>query len=598
MDRTGIPAGVRARFDDLRAGTARAFGPSARTVVAWRPEDVVPALAEVEAATTEGRWAFGLVAYEAAAGLDPTLPRADPPDGVPLVCFGIGDAPGAVAPVGPGDAAGTFTSGPWVARGSAADHRRGVAAVRDHIAAGRTYQCNLTDRLDGPVTGDLPALYAALALAQRGAHNAYLDLGRLVVASASPELFLERRGDRLLLRPMKGTAPRGRTTAEDAVLAGALWASPKERAENVMIVDLMRNDASRVATTGSVRVEELFRLERFETVHQLTSDVTARLRPDVGLVDLFRALFPCGSVTGAPKRATMTVIDELEDAPRGVYCGAIGWVAPPGEPVAARFSVAIRTVVVDRERGTGTYGAGGGITWSSDPDAEHAELRTKARVLARRPEEFELLETMALVDDPAGGGRLRDVGRHLARVADSAAYFGFAFDVAAARAALERATVGRVTARVRLRVARSGAVAVDLAPLPAASTAPVRLVVDDEPIDAREPWPHHKTSRRAPYDRRRARHAEADDVVLVNERSEVTETCVASLAVRLDGTWWTPPLGSGALPGVARGRLVEAGELRERTVWPVDLDAAEALAVVSSLRGWRPAVLARPVAAG
>lgn len=256
-----------------------------------------------------------------------------------------------------------------------------VGIVRQHIAAGETYQCNLTDRLRSDAPGDPEVLYRDLALAQRSAYNAYISTDRYAVASASPELFFEWSRNRLRTRPMKGTAARGRTPRDDQQAAQGLLLSPKERAENVMIVDLLRNDVSRVAQTGTVEVRDLFTLEAYPTVWQLTSEVRARTLPGVGLPDIFTALFPCGSVTGAPKRRTMQLIGELEASPRGIYCGAIGLVAPPDAAFRARFSVAIRTAVVDRHTGTGVYGAGGGITWDSDPAAEWAELLTKAAIL-------------------------------------------------------------------------------------------------------------------------------------------------------------------------------------------------------------------------
>jgi para-aminobenzoate synthetase/4-amino-4-deoxychorismate lyase len=262
-------------------------------------------------------------------------------------------------------------------------HRARVEAVRRRIAAGETYQANLTARLTARLAGDPAAFYADLALGQRGAFNAHLDLGRFVVASASPELFFTTAGREIRMRPMKGTARRGRTPAEDAALAAQLRRSAKERAENIMIVDLVRNDLARIAETGSVRVASLCEAERYETVHTLTSAVAARALPDVGLDDVFRALFPCGSVTGAPKQRTMEIIRELEDGPRGVYCGAVGMLAPPAAPFQARFCVPIRTAVLDRKTGLATYGTGGGITWSSDPAAEYAELHAKAEVLTR-----------------------------------------------------------------------------------------------------------------------------------------------------------------------------------------------------------------------
>ncbi|MEX2969610.1 aminodeoxychorismate synthase component I [Streptomyces sp. C184] len=581
--------GSWARFDDLVSGSAQLFGPVERELVAVRPEEVVEVLDAVGQLAATGRWAFGFVAYEAAPGLDAGLVVREPVEGLPLAWFGITDAPRNVPVVGH-EAGPAAMAGPWQPAWNEPTHARAVEWVKDHIAAGETYQCNLTTRLTGPLRGEPVQLYRNLALGQRGAYNAYLDTGRFVVASASPELFFETRGTRILMRPMKGTAARGRTTGEDTDVVERLLSSPKERAENVMIVDLVRNDLARIAVPGSVTVPSLVRAERYETVHQLTSDVTAELGAEVGLSDVFRALFPCGSVTGAPKARTMDLIAEVEDSPRGVYCGAIGVVAPPDEPGArfsARFSVAIRTLLLDRRTGVTGYGTGGGITWGSEPAAEYSELLAKARVLDARPEEFHLIETLR---HRAGSGP-RSFDRHLARAADSAAYFGFAFDAAAVREAVAARLAGEGDARVRLRLFREGGVVVDVADLPAADRHPVRLALDAEPVDSTQCWPHHKTSRRQPYTARLARHPQADDVLLVNERGELTEACTANLAVRLDHAWWTPPLGGGCLPGVERGRLVEAGCLRERTLYPTDLFRAEGIALVSSLRGWRPATV-------
>jgi para-aminobenzoate synthetase/4-amino-4-deoxychorismate lyase len=448
--------------------------------------------------------------------------------------------------------------------------------------------------MTGRVDGDPLGLYRDLALRQRGAHNAYLDLGRFAVASASPELFAEvRAGGEVLLRPMKGTARRGRHPAEDERRAQELRASPKERAENLMIVDLLRNDVARVADTGSVQVPGLFTVEHFPTVHQLTSDVTARLRPGIGLLELFTALFPSGSVTGAPKRSSMAVLRELEPTPRGVYCGVVGLVGPPSAPVRLRFSVAIRTAVVDRATGTAVYGTGGGITWGSDAAAEHAELLAKAAVLGGAgglPEVPELWETLRW-----DGGMLRNGERHLRRLAASAERLGLPLDPAAARALLAGRLAGAPPSRVRLRLARDGALAVDVGPLPPPPAGPVRLGLDDEPVDDGDLLLFHKTSRREPYDRRRLRRPDVDDVVLVNGRGELTEVTTANLAVRCDGRWWTPPLDSGVLPGVERARLVGLGRLAERVLTAADLAAAEEVAVVNSLRGWRSAVVVDPL---
>jgi len=282
----------------------------------------------------------------------------------------------------------------WAPQWTDEQYGHAVATVRSHIAAGETYQGNLTDRLRAEGIEEPRALYAKLALAQHGAFSAYLDLGRHVIVSASPELFFEWSGELVRTRPMKGTAARGPTSEEDRAAAHRLLTSPKERAENLMIVDLLRNDLSRVARTGSVTVSELFSLERYPTVWQMTSEVRALTRPDTGLVDLFQALFPCGSVTGAPKQRTMQLIRELEPRERGVYCGAIGLVAPPEASVRARFSVGIRTAVVDRLTRRAVYGVGSAVTWDSDADTERAELRAKAAILETPSSDCRLVETL------------------------------------------------------------------------------------------------------------------------------------------------------------------------------------------------------------
>ncbi|MCW3472011.1 aminodeoxychorismate synthase component I [Rhodococcus pyridinivorans] len=373
------------RVDDLRTGTALLFPEFAFELEAELPEEVPHVLSALDAHTKAGWWAVGFVSYEAAAGLGYSTEVGHPPEGVPLAWFGLTKTPRPV-PVAAANGGAGYRVDDWAWGWNKEEHERRVNVVRDHIARGETYQCNLTTRMNASISGDLSQFYADLAHAQGGAYNTYLDCGRFAIVSASPELFFEVADRRLRMKPMKGTARRGRNPLEDRNQIARLRTSEKERAENIMIVDLIRNDMSRLSENGSVTVTSLCEVEHFETVHQLTSEVSSELRPDIGLLELFEALFPCGSVTGAPKRRTMSLIHELEEQPRGIYCGAVGVVAPPDTPVHVRFNVAIRTAVIDRNTATVVYGSGGGITWDSVAAQEYAELQDKAEVLRRTAE--------------------------------------------------------------------------------------------------------------------------------------------------------------------------------------------------------------------
>ena len=387
---------------------------------------------------------------------------------------------------------------------------------------------------------------------------------------------------------MKGTARRGRYLAEDQAAAEALTRSAKEQAENLMIVDLVRNDLGRVATYGSVVVTDLFKLERYPTIWQVTSRVSARLSEGAGLVEVFRALFPCGSVTGAPKASTMRIIAELEQSPRGLYCGAIGTVFPSEHGPVAKFAVAIRTATVDLSSGVATYGAGGGITFDSDAGAEWDEVAAKTEVLTFAPPEFGLFETLRY---EASLGYVNGP-RHLRRLGESAGFLGIPFDLALAEQLLASARQSNPPlARVRLSLARSGELTYEAEVLGEDVEEPLRLAIDTVAVDSREVRLFHKTTARERYDSARRRYMEADDVILVNEADQVTETSRANLAVRIGEEWLTPALSRGLLPGVERGRLLEEGRLTERVITRQMCKDAEALATLSSLRGWRDAVL-------
>jgi len=573
-----------ARFDAPGGGRSFRFRDLRAVLRADRLADVVPVLASVEAAVAQGLHAAGFVAYEAAPAFDAALAAHPADPRLPLAWFAVYGARDDVQPEW-GAADGEAEIGPWSIDVPEAEYLAKVEHVRALIAAGDTYQTNFTARLRARFRGDPVALYERLCLAQRSAFCAYLEIGEgRTIVSASPELFFSAHGREMELRPMKGTRPRGRWPAEDLALAAELAASPKDRAENLMIVDLLRNDAGRVAEFGSVRVERLYEVERYETVHQMTSTLRARLRPEAGLADVFRALFPCGSVTGAPKVRTMQIIRDLEPSPRGVYCGAIGFVSP-GEAV---FSVGIRTLLLDAAAGTAELGVGSGITWDSDAAAEYRECWSKAAFVRRAPGEFRLLET--LLWEPEGGWFLLD--GHLDRMAASAEYFGYAFDRDDAVRRLDEAArgFGGGPLRVRLRLDRDGGMEIEATPH-ASSAEPARVAIAAEPVDSHDPMLYHKTTRRAEYERRAATRPDCDDVLLVNERGELTESAIANVVVRLDGALWTPALESGLLPGVLRADLLARGEVRERVIRPADLACAEEVWLINSVRKWRRAVV-------
>jgi para-aminobenzoate synthetase/4-amino-4-deoxychorismate lyase len=560
-----------------------AFAAPARTLVARTLAEVPGVLGAVDAEARAGRWAVGWVAYEAAPAFDAAF-RVRPPERGPLACFGVFDAPGDV-PAPPAGDARVAGLAPDVDR---SDHGAAVESIRAALGAGEAYQVNLTFRLRGRLEGEPLALYERLRAAGAPRFGACVEHEGRAIVSLSPELFFAREGTRVRTRPMKGTARRGRFTAEDDAIAAALRGSEKQRAENVMIADLLRNDLGRVARPGSVHVPALFELERYPTIWQLTSTVEAEVPAATPLDALFGALFPCGSITGAPKVRATALVAAHERSPRGVYCGAIGVVRPGGD---ATFSVAIRTLDVDRETGAAVYGTGGGITWGSDPAAEWDEALAKARVLEEPGAAFALLETAR-----AEAGTCALLDRHVARLADSARYFGFPLDAAAARARLAAAAeqAGGVGARLRLLAAADGALALEAAPLPPAQGGPVPVALAAEPVCSADPFLFHKTTRRAVYETRRAARPDAFDVLLRNERGELTEFTTGNVVVELaGGARVTPPRTSGLLAGTQRAALLERGELQERPLRPEDLASARGLWLTNAVRGLVPVRLTR-----
>ena len=564
-------------------GAALRFSDPVEVLVARRRDEVIPLLAAAERAAARGLHAVGLVAYEAAPAFDPAfVTRAPGP--LPLAWFGLFPPPALVTLPPPNGQTAGPGPGPWSGELSPAEHAAGVGAVHSAIAAGDVYQVNLTERLTAPFAGNPIELFLRMQSRQQGGWAAYLDLGPCCIASASPELFFHTAGDTIVSRPMKGTAPRGRWADEDRRQAAYLAESPKERAENVMIVDLIRNDLGRVALPGSVRVPRMLEVERYPTVFQLTSTVAATLRPGVSLADIFTALFPCGSVTGAPKISACRLITQLERSPRGAYCGAVGYLAPNG---TASFNVAIRTATVDRERRIVEYGAGGGITWDSVASAEHRELVAKAAIATEPAPVFNLVETLRL-----DGGNYPRLSRHLDRLLASAGYFGFAADRLGVEQSLARAAAdcGPGPHRVRLLLATDGSIRTEVSPLPPPAPAPLPVGLAAEPADRGDPFLYHKTDNRPLYLRERRARPELFDVLFHNREGDLTEFTIGNLVVELPAGRFTPPIEAGVLPGTFRAELLERGDIIERTLRPEDLPGAR-LYLINSLREWVPVAL-------
>ncbi len=663
MKKPGIHQPVRPRviMRDAATGNWLRFLRPRELVTARTLAEVTSGLRRVEQAVVQdGLYAPGFISYEAARAFDSSLVVND--DGhFPLLWFGLyecveevelpaarvmNDAAGAptssrlcvagnpAIPLGPADALRRLEVGApdWQASVGRGEFDEAMARIKALIRSGDTYQVNYTYRLREPFTGNPWNLFLRLVAAQDPPYGAFLDTGEWVICSASPELFFRLDGTRIQCRPMKGTAAPGRTQAEDLAQAQALQASEKERAENVMIVDMVRHDLGRVAQPGSVKVAGLFEVERYPTIWQMTSSVEAQTK--AGLGEIFQALFPAASVTGAPKVRTMQIIADLEPLPRRIYTGAIGFFAPGRR---AQFNVAIRTLLVNRRTGCAEYGVGSGITWDSDPESEWQECRAKAGILylassrsagrpgpqcaqdceaasdnlhvPRHPEgaaslgrlalrpnrlaslppqlsAFSLLETMRWT--PRESYYLLE--RHLQRLQDSALYFGFCLDLAALRLELEQlaARLGPKPRRVRLLVSKKGRITLEAKTFVKSVLEPQRVALARAPVDSSSPFLCHKTTNRKVYETAKAACPGYDDVLLFNEQDEVTESTIANVAVEIAGKLYTPPLTCGLLPGTLRADLLHQSELIERRVTVAELLSSPRVFLLNSVRGLYP----------
>jgi len=600
-------------LDDARAhgaSAARLYRDPVEVVVARRANEVEVALRRLTELHAAGHHLAGWFAYEAGLALEPRLmPLADVRTGAagPLVWFG---AFGGYHEIAAHDvpawldaqASGSASVGPLDPALSPGGYSQAFAQIQQAIAAGDIYQANLTFPLAGAFRGDPLALYAAIRAAASAGYGGLIHDGTHWLASFSPELFVALKDGAAMVKPMKGTRPRGRDDAEDAALAAELAGSAKDRAENLMIVDLLRNDLSRVAEAGSVQVEAAFAVETYPTVHQMTTTVRARLRKGQDAFDLVRALFPCGSITGAPKIRAMELIDQQERDARGPYCGAIGRIDPPSLQASgpngtgeAAFNVAIRTLRLmpgENGRGQAVLGVGSAIVADSEWLTEWRECLLKGGFVRASAGGFDLIETMSF--QPEAGIALLDL--HLERMKASALELGFAFDRHAIRNAIQ-ALCFEIDApsKVRLLVSRGGAHALEVSPLSATSQEPLACAVLRLPVDPGDWRLRHKTTDRQFYSaaRRAAEAAGASEALLLRDDGLVTEGSFTNLFVERangpGGKLLTPPARLGLLPGVLRRSLIEAGRAEEAELTLADL--ADGFLLGNAVRGLVPARL-------
>ena len=569
----------------------------------WRsfsnPVDVLLAttLGEVESilkaverrVNEENLVAAGFVSYEAASGLNASL-TTHKPGQLPLVYFGLFADSEIYQPEAPSNSSAEA----WCLDTQRGDYQQDMESIRAQIAAGDVYQINHTLRLRGGVSSPW-AHFQSIGL--EAPQGAYIETDEFVVASGSPELFFHLDNQRLISRPMKGTAQRGQNAQADKEQQTWLADSKKNQAENLMITDMVRNDLGKVAKPGSVKVSELFALERYPTVWQMTSSIEAET--DASVTEIFKQLFPAASITGAPKRAAMLSIAQLEKTPREIYTGAIGYIAPKRQ---AQFSIAIRTTWIDQQSGQATYGAGGGIVWDSVAEEEYAEVLAKTRILnnVKTAEDFALFETLGW--SPDKGFSLLE--QHLNRMQGSANFFAIAFVEAEAKSSLEAAVKKveiRGPQRVRLTLSGAGAFTVECqgfagraleADMPNAQGPEQLVALCKTPIQADDPLLQHKTTDRSAYELARSEVPEGVEPMMFNQAREVTESDIANIVYRLEDQLFTPPVSSGLLPGTLRGQLLNQGALAERVLKIDELDNLQAIFLLNDLRGWRKAKIA------
>jgi len=585
-----------ARFDAANKRSFLFLEPLQR-VAAYRLEEIPDLFERIERSLAEGFYAAGFLSYECGYHFERFKDVSLTAQEFPLAWFGIyrrplifdhetgrfdGDSPMPLPEAQPEKTSAVFADRIALAIPEA-DYTAKIERIQEYILAGETYQVNFTDRVSGPVATTPDAAFAALLHQQPVAYSAFLNVAGHQILSLSPEMFFKVEQGRIITRPMKGTMPRGLDAAEDEEAAVRLQNDEKNRCEHVMIVDLLRNDLGRICKMGSVTVDDIFSIETYQTLLQMTSTVSGTLRGGLSYYDIFKAIFPCGSITGAPKIRTMEIIHELEEAPRGIYTGSIGYIAPNGN---AAFNVAIRTL--DLYEGEARMGVGGGIVADSDPQDEYRECLLKAEFLTPARRDFQLIETMLW------NGEFRLLAMHLDRMEASASYFGFAFDRAAIMSRLMAQAsqfAPGVFYRVRMLLDESGGLTINHSEHIAHTASQTgRIRLSSERTLSTDVFLRHKTTHRELYESEYAKcRADGfDEVIFLNERDEVTEGAISNIFIRRAGELLTPPLRSGILPGVFRRHLLESDvTARESILMLHDLESADAIYICNSLRGLR-----------
>jgi para-aminobenzoate synthetase/4-amino-4-deoxychorismate lyase len=537
--------------------------------------EVLPLLHQVQKKVeTDHCYAVGFVSYEAAPAFDPHF-QVMPAGNFPLAWFALYPSPQLVRlpPVKPSP-----SSLLWSPSISPQEYEAAFRRIKDYISQGLTYQVNYSFRLRTQLRQDPWTFFLQMNQAQAGKYGAYLQLEEWSICCASPELFFHLRKDQISCRPMKGTIGRGLGSSQDFLLQQKLRNSQKDQAENLMIVDMIRNDLGQISKVGSIRVNPLFQVERYPTLWQMTS--TIQSTTDENWIKVLQALFPCASITGAPKISTMRIISQLESDPRKIYTGTIGLITPEQN---CQFNVAIRTVLYDKKLGIAEYGVGGGIVWDSQVSDEYGECHVKAQVLTHESPDFSLLET--LLWSPEEGFFLLDL--HLQRLKSSAEYFSIPLSLNAVIDILQREVdeFADLSQKVRILVTKQAQIEIEksiLSPQNRAILNPVCLHHD--PVNSRDVFLYHKTTNRGIYRQAQQCYPEYADVLLWNEKGELTEFCNANLVIQLQGSWYTPPVTCGLLPGTYRTWLMQQGQLQERVLRLESLQHAERVFSINSVR--------------